>query len=307
MLDAPHIFLDDKFTYYQQLSPKGKRKFLARTKHVAFKKEFVGRDGLRVTDEMRLLISACWVQVTYGLDFYLTEEYAQVHIYPQTFFSNLADHEVKGLTTGEGIIFISWLDFVEDYKVANNLNVGMHEITHAMLISAAFKHNFDDYFTEHYKDFFDNTKEVFWDLRNGYQSYLREYGGTNFVEFLSVSVEAFFENPRELKTSLPELYYNLCALLKQDPLNTIGDYKVSRNLVNEMMYTRMDHGIPAEVLEQLESNSDVDIKKIKYFFYTLASLVGSILLIRTAWLFTMVGIVVFSIYLQKLIKLMREG
>lgn len=303
MLDAPDIFLDKKFAYYQQLSPKGKRRFLSRTRHVAYQKQFIGREGLRVTDEMRLLISACWVQVTYGLDFYLTEEYGQVHIYPQTFFSKLADHEVKGLTTGDGIIFISWLDFVEDYKVANNLNVGMHEITHAMLISAAFKHNFDDYFTEYYKQFFDNTKEYYWDLHNGYQSYLRQYGGTNFVEFLSVSVEAFFENPHELKVRMPELYYNLCALLRQDPLNIIGDYKVSRELVNEMMYTRMDHGIPPEVLEQLNTNSDV--QKVKYFFYMLGGLIGGLLLMGT-FVFAVAGFVLFVVNLQRFIKALRE-
>jgi len=304
MLHAPHIFLNEKFTYYQQLSPKGKRKFLSRTKHVAFKKEFVGRDGLRVTDEMRLLISACWVQVTFGLDFYLTEEYTHVHIYPSTFYSTQIDHQVKGLTTGQGIIFISWLDFVEDYKVANNLNVGMHEITHAMLISAAFKHNFDDYFTAYYKEFFDNTKEYYWDLRNGYQSYLREYGGANFVEFLSVSVEAFFENPNELKNRMPELYYNLCALLKQDPLNTIGDYKVSRNLVAEMQYTLMDHGIPPEVLKQLGANGNA--LKLKYFAYAVASLVGAILLMGTL-VFGVLGLILFATSLQKFIRAMRDN
>lgn len=304
MLSTPDIYLNEKFAYYQQLSPKGKRKFLARAKHVLYNKEFVGHEGIEVSQAMRLLISACWVQVTFGLDFYLTEEYKQVHIYPDTFFSKLANHQVKGLTTGNGIIYISWVDFIEDYKVANNLNVGMHEITHAMLLSAAFKHNFDDHFTEHYRDFFDNTKEYYWDLHNGYPSYLRAYGGTNFVEFLSVSVEAFFENPRELKNRMPELYYNLCTLLKQDPLNTVGDYKVSQNLVNEMRYTHMEHGIPPEVLEQLNTNTSV--LKLKYFFYTIASLVGAILLMGTI-VFAVVGLIIFAISLHKFIRVMREG
>lgn len=305
MVVAPDIFLDKQLVYYQQLSPKGKKRFLRRTTHIAYNKEFIGREGLEVTNDMRLLISACWAQVTFGLDLYLTEEYKEVHIYPGTFYSNKAKHEVKGLTTADGVIFFSWPDFVEGYKVNDNLNLGLHEVTHAMLISAAFKDNFDDYFTAYYKEFFDQTKGCFWDLRNGYPSYLREYGGTNFIEFLSVSVESFFENPSELKGRLPDLYYNLCVLLKQDPLNNAGDYKITNRLLEEMSHSGVEHGIPSEVLEQLNINPEV--QKLKYFFYTLGALIGSILIITKAWFFSLVGLIVFTIYLQKFIKLMRDG
>lgn len=238
---------------------------------------------------MTLLISACWVQVTFGLEYYLTEEYQEVHIYPSVFFSERVEHLVKGLTTTEGTIFISWRDFIEDYRVANNLNVGMHEITHAMLISAAFKHNFDEFFTNYYHEFFENIKEDFWTLRRGYSSYLRGYGGSNFVEFLSVSVEAFFENPAELKQHMPELYYNLSVLLKQNPLNNQGDYKIDKPLVDEIYYADIDHGIPEEVLQQLVSNQS--LRRIRHLLSAIAALVVGLLLIRDIPIIGIVAIV----------------
>lgn len=253
---------------------------------------------------MTLLISACWVQVTFGLDYYLTEEYQEVHIYPSVFFSERVEHLVKGLTTTEGTIFISWRDFIEDYRVANNLNVGMHEITHAMLISAAFKHNFDEFFTAYYHDFFENIKEDFWDLRRGYSSYLRGYGGSNFVEFLSVSVEAFFENPVELKQHMPELYYNLSVLLRQNPLNHQGDYKIDKPLVDEIALSVTDHGIPPEVLKQIITNRSV--QRVRHILSAIAALVIGVLIMQDVPLIGIAAIIFALVRGAMFLKSLKE-
>jgi hypothetical protein len=246
---SPVSFLESDFPYFNNLSPKGKKKFLRRLYHILDNKIFVGRDGLEMTDYIRFYISSAWVTLTYGLNNYITEEYTQVHVYPTTFYSEQAENYVKGLTTGQGIVYLSWHDFIEDYKVANNLNVGLHELTHAMLISAAFKDNFDDHFTEYYHDFFVNTKEDFVNLRLGNPSYLRKYGGTNMVEFLSVCVECFFERPGELKEKMPVLYYNMCILFSQNPININNDYTINREIADEIKCSHLHHGIPDYILD----------------------------------------------------------
>jgi len=43
---------------------------------------------------------------------------------------------------------------------------------------------------------------------------------TNIQEFWAVSVEAFFENPADLKINMPQLYDALCRVLNQDPNTT---------------------------------------------------------------------------------------
>lgn len=247
---TPLSFLESDFPYYINLTPRGKKKFLRRLNHIAKSKAFYGHDGLQVTSYMCYYISACWVALTFGFKEYTTEEYTEVHIYPEAFYSEQVQGYVKGLTTGKGIIFLSWKDFVEDYSVANNLNVGLHELTHAILISAAFKSNFDDHFSEYYKDFFANTKQDFIELRLGSQTYLRKYGGENMVEFLSVCVECFFERPADLKLKMPVLYYNMCVLFNQNPLNISSDYKLDRAIADEIIYSDLEHGIPDYLLEQ---------------------------------------------------------
>ncbi len=247
---SPVSFLESDFPYYTGLSPKGKRKFLRRLSRILNSKIFIGCEGLEMTNYIRYYIASAWVTLTFGLEEYITHEFTQVHVYPDTFYSEQVQSYVKGLTTGKGIIFLSWHDFIEDYKVANNLNVGLHELTHAILISAAFKSNFDDHFSGYYHEFFMNTKDDFVNLRLGNPSYLRKYGGTNMVEFLSVCVECFFERPAELKEKMPVLYYNLCVLFRQNPINTTKDYKVDKHIVREIKASYLDHGIPDYILNQ---------------------------------------------------------
>ncbi len=58
------------------------------------------------------------------------------------------------------------------------------------------------------------TRE-FVNLQQNKPSILRKYGGANINEFFSVTIETFFEQPLELKKSLPELFLQTSILLNQ--------------------------------------------------------------------------------------------
>jgi Mlc titration factor MtfA (ptsG expression regulator) len=53
---------------------------------------------------------------------------------------------------------------------------------------------------------------------SGVPTLLDTYGATNPVEFFAVSVEAFFERPRALKSHHPKLYAELRTYFQQDPV-----------------------------------------------------------------------------------------
>ena len=54
---------------------------------------------------------------------------------------------------------------------------------------------------------------------DGYAVRARDtYGATDPVEFFAVSVEAFFERPRALRTNHPNLYAELQKYFRQDPV-----------------------------------------------------------------------------------------
>lgn len=218
-------FLINKFPYYKALSAKGRHKFMHRYRALLNVKEFIGGDGFTVTDEMRYYIIACWVQVTYGLERFHMPDFQKIIVFESTFYSRMIERQVKGLTSNAGFIYLSWEDFVSGYEnPKDNYNLGIHELSHAFLLSTYYKENFDINFSSYIDEWFEATKLEFDRLSAGIPSYLREYAGTNSFEFFAVCMENFFETPEILKEKIPGIYYHLCYLLNQDPLNTTGDY-----------------------------------------------------------------------------------
>jgi Mlc titration factor MtfA (ptsG expression regulator) len=63
--------LSENFRYYRNLPSQARPAFVARVREFMNSKEFIGKEGIAVTDEMKILISASAIQVTFGLDKFL--------------------------------------------------------------------------------------------------------------------------------------------------------------------------------------------------------------------------------------------
>lgn len=220
-----HTFLENTFPYYRALTNVGKQKFYKRLQVLLRNKEFVGGQGFVVTDEMCYYILSCWVQITFGLKNYKISSFQKIMLFETGFYSTRLQTQVKGMVAHNGTIYLSWADFVEGYNhPTDNYNLGIHELSHAFLISTYTNGDFDTDFTSYIDNWFDVAKTEFQNIAQNMPSYLRNYAGTNSYEFFSVCMEVFFENPLELKTKLPDIFYHLCYLLNQNPLNTSTDY-----------------------------------------------------------------------------------
>jgi hypothetical protein len=126
-----------------------------------------------------------------------------------------------GHVAPEGI-YLSWKHFLFGYSDnSDNINVAVHEMSHALLFNNYFaKYGVDKNFRVNYERFSTTTGPILADVITKRQSYLRNYALTNIHEFWAVSVEAFFENPADLKINMPQLYDALCRVLNQDPNTT---------------------------------------------------------------------------------------
>lgn len=222
---SARLFLEETFPYYRALTDAGKQKFYKRLQVLLRNKEFAGGQGFVVTDEMCYYILACWVQITFGLKNYKISSFQKIMLFETGFYSNRLQTQVKGMVAHNGTIYLSWADFVEGYNHPNdNYNLGIHELAHAFLISTYTNGDFDTDFTSYIDNWFEVAQDEFENIAQNMPSYLRNYAGTNSYEFFSVCMEVFFENPLELKTKLPDIFYHLCYLLNQNPLNTSADY-----------------------------------------------------------------------------------
>ena len=205
--------------YYCTLTVEQKQLFMNRTVEFMLAKEF--RFHAMVEEEyMSVLISAAAVQMTFGLRNYLMDFFPVIHVVRKEYTLNIDKETYYGHVSPNGI-YISWNHFLEgyhDYK--DSVNVGLHEMAHAISYDVFLGDQ--DYHDSLLKDRFHEFRRegvpVLRAMRKDTNHVLDDYAATNFDEFWAVCVETFFENPVELKNSMPDLYQTICEVLNQDTL-----------------------------------------------------------------------------------------
>lgn len=202
--------LNKEFDFYKRLDENEKAIFRHRLATFINSKEFIGREGLKLDDEMRTLISATAVMLTFGFRNYIIELIDKIIVYPKAYYSNLNETYHKGETNPQlkAIVF-SWEDFKKGYHIGDdNLNLGIHEFGHAIHLNAFGK---NDISSEIFKDGFNKLATYLQEhkmVRNNLTTskYFRAYAYTNQFEFFAVVLENFIETPDEFRNKFPELY-----------------------------------------------------------------------------------------------------
>jgi MtfA peptidase len=205
--------------YYASLTPVLKQRFLERVTIFMRSKNFIYR-GVEEASYIPVLISATAVQVTFGLKNYLLDFFTDIYVLGDTYLISSGSTEYCGHVSLSGI-HISWPSFLRGFKnYSDNINVGLHEMAHAVAWDNKFDltDKEDRKFKLRLEEFTEEGKLVFNALKQGQSHILDNYATTNFQEFWAVSVETFFENPRELKDKEAGLYREISELLNQDPL-----------------------------------------------------------------------------------------
>lgn len=204
------FILEQQFKFYNKLTPKHKIYFEHRVASFIIDKHFIGRDNLHVTEEMKVLISATAVMLTFGFrDFYIGL-INKIFIYPEEFYSNMNQDYHKGeFNPRLETLVLSWKDFKKGFEIEKDkLNLGIHEFAHAIHLNSMKERDvsstiFSDSFKE-LTELLANTETLRKDLINS--EYFREYAYTNQYEFLAVIIESFIETPEDFKTQFPEIY-----------------------------------------------------------------------------------------------------
>lgn len=210
----------NKFPYYRQLNFQNRQKFQYRLKYFLKDKNFYGQENLEITDEMKILVGAAAVQVTFGFQAMQLPSFNKIILYPHAYYSKHSNKKHKGEVNSSGAIVFSWEDFLKGYQVSDDgFNVGLHEMAHALQMEDLIPNEEYSFLDEEALNHWHEIAEVeMVRVRNGQNKFLRSYAATNQEEFFAVSVEQFFEQPGTFKNQLPEVYDALADLLQQDPL-----------------------------------------------------------------------------------------
>ena len=138
-LSKPQLtILENELHFFRLLTTKEKRQFEHRVSKVISQKQFIGREGLTVTDRMKVLIAGVGCMLSFGRKNYNYGLIEYVLVYPNEFYSELNQAHHKGEFNPRGkALVLSWEHFEEGYQITNdNLNLGIHEFMHAMQLEA---------------------------------------------------------------------------------------------------------------------------------------------------------------------------
>ena len=221
MYGAQRAIIADNFPFYNNLSTLDKRYFEHRVLKFIDSHNFIGRGNIEVTKKMELLIASTAVMLTFGMRRYLFSQFENIIIYPKNYLSKITKRHHKGETNPKlGAIVFSWDDFLDGIEVEdNNLNLGLHELAHAMHFGFLKEKSFTAIvFLEHFNTLLEKMKDRKLQRKIVASGYLRQYGFRNQYEFLSILVEHFFETPKEFKEKLPEIYKMVKLMLNLDTL-----------------------------------------------------------------------------------------
>jgi hypothetical protein len=212
------LILEENFLYYKALTTQDKREFEKRLKYFIHNKEFIAKDLPEVTEEMRVMVGASAVQLTFGYAPIKFPHFSKIVLFPGKFYSKGSKKLRKGEVNNNGLIVLSWIDFIRDYKIYNDgINLGLHEMAHALKVEDSKNHEYALLDEAKLAQFYEVSKEEYFKLRKGKKSFIRSYAGKNQEEFFAVAIEQFFEQPKQFKEKLPQIYHSLTQLLNQDP------------------------------------------------------------------------------------------
>ncbi|MFK7940475.1 MAG: zinc-dependent peptidase [Roseovarius sp.] len=195
--------------------------------------QFIGCDGLEITDEIRLSIAAqASVLVVNSQAWY--SDLTTVLVYPNAFksrqqrYDGYVVREAEIVRSGEswtrGPVILSWAHANQGaINPEDGHNVVFHEFAHqlddlsgqtdgAPLMAdgqslAHWERVMLDAFDRHLRD-----------VEAGRRTEIDAYGATSIEEFFAVAIEMFFEKPRQLQQVEPEVYAQLRQLLQLDPV-----------------------------------------------------------------------------------------
>lgn len=219
--------LYQNYNFYRKLKPNCKKVFNHRVATFINHYQFFSRQEFTITEDTKTLIAGCYVMITFGMKNYLARSFDKILVYPSSYFSNTTKQENMGeYNPNFKIVVFSWEHFLEGINIDNNnLNLGIHEFTHALLESGIYAEQFDehDYKNEYYTSFTEFGlvyKEIMAHISAKHNNdllknsgYFRDYAFTNDHEFISVMLEHFFETPEEFRRNFPLLYEKVTRMI----------------------------------------------------------------------------------------------
>ena len=226
--------LNRNVALYRRLPDPLKKELQGHIQVFLDEKIFEGCGGLKITDEIRVTIAgqACILLLnrkpTYYPKLYTILVYPGAYVAKKVTVIGMQHTEEMTVRAGEswtrGEVVLAWDNVRQEaIDLADGHNVVLHEFAHQLdqedgsADGAPILENLSSYRTwarvlsKDYKDLQRKTL-------SGRKDIMDAYGATDPAEFFAVATETFFERPKQMKLTHPELYEELESYYGLDPL-----------------------------------------------------------------------------------------
>ncbi|MFL0353944.1 zinc-dependent peptidase [Xanthomarina sp. GH4-25] len=207
--------LKQQFTFYNRLSNKHKAYFRHRVAAFIENKQFIGKDGFLITEEVRVLISATAIMLTFGFRDFIIKSIKNIIVYPTHYYSSVSEDYHKGeYNVNLKTLVLSWDNFQDGFRIEDDkLNLAIHELAHAIHFNSMYQNDINSVI---FLDTFNKLRDILLVDENlkaklVSSEYIRDYAFTNDFELLAVILETFIESPKEFNYRFPKVY----SLVKQ--------------------------------------------------------------------------------------------
>ena len=228
--------------FFQRLSVNDQAELLGHIQIFLAEKRFEGCGGLKITDEIRVTITAqaCLLLLHRRTDYF--PRLLTILVYPSTYMVEEQRHlegpvweEGRMARLGEtgrqlGTVVLAW-DAAKSGAAdpSDGKNVVLHEFAHQLDFENDAVDGAPALATREQRLSWRQVMRIeFASLRaadeTGIPTLLDTYGATDPAEFFAVSTEAFFERPCALRARHPKLYAELQSYFRQNPVECSAEH-----------------------------------------------------------------------------------
>lgn len=228
--------IQQRMPYFQQMPTDLQLQLKQHIQVFLAEKKFVGCNGVIVNDEIKVTIAAqaCLLLLNRKTDFY--PKLQTILVYPRAFVKEQQNIAADGLNfskkvalAGEswslGKVVLSWQDTLTGAKIPDDgRNVVIHEFAHQLdqedgQANGAPILGKEQSYQAWSAVFSEQFQQLQRQEQQGLPSLFDYYGASNPAEFFAVSSEVFFEQALPFYNKYPDLYQQLKAYYRVDPLN----------------------------------------------------------------------------------------
>ncbi len=232
--DDERAFLERVMPIYRNMTDSDRSQLERQVVWFLHNISFLGRDGLVVTDVMKLVIAANACLLVLKKPWPLFPNVKQVLLYPSAYYASeqrrdsaglVAYHDVvrQGESWPGGTLVLSWHDVVQGCKLPEDgHNLVFHEFAHQLdqqtgstTGTPALPNK--SMYAKWAREFSRAFNMLKTNIAYGMPNTIHQYGATNEAEFFAVVTETFLEKPDELNRFDASIFNLLCDYYEFDP------------------------------------------------------------------------------------------